>query len=267
MRPGCQRYWTDAVVRREGQPVGFRQGGNPAALGNAAAPTEVEHHHIDSTGVEEALVSVDTGQSFAKCQGHVSCVAQSGEGIVTVELDRVFDPVRGVIQQGLADLDRGRGFPQTVQLDHDLYTVTRGGPDLFERLEAGFQFLGGEILSSICSSDIVERPDFHGCDALVQEVQGQFVSVVKEGVQVLVRATWRQLRSSVRAGGPARAPIARLCLPVVIAAARVVNPGAITYPAPQQLVEGLVANLAEQVPKRNIDGRVRAASRRLYPRG
>jgi hypothetical protein len=48
--------------------------------------------------------------------------------------------------------------------------------------------------------------------------------------------------------------VARLRLAVVITAAGVVDGRALTYLATEQLVEGLVANLAEQVPQGDVDG-------------
>ena len=99
----------------------------------------------------------------------------------------------------------------------------------------------------------VEWPDLHTRDALVEEAPGEVVGAMQKRIQVLIRAGFVDRREP---------PVVH-CLfapgaDIAIAGARVVDADAIAACTPQELVDGLTSDLAEQIPQRQVDSGVAA---------
>src|SRR5918998_2466964 len=95
----------------------------------------------------------------------------------------------------------------------------------------------------------VERPDLHAGYALREQVLGELVGAVQEGVEVLVGAF-----------GFREPPVAhllpRLLAHVAVAGAGVVGADPLPTGSAQELVDGLTRSLAEEIPQRYVQGRV-----------
>src|SRR6266850_7560678 len=107
-----------------------------------------------------------------------------------------------------------------------------------------------------CFRASVERPDLHRGDALLEKRLRELVGAVQERVEVLVR-TFGSAQAPVRAGLLTRVA------DIAIAGAGVVGADRVAARAPKDLVERLVAELAVEVPERNVE---RGHSTRLDPR-
>ncbi len=98
---------------------------------------------------------------------------------------------------------------------------------------------------------VVERPDLHGVDALLEQRERKLVGAIEEGVEVLVLAL---LRVEAEVGRALR----RLGLDVGVAGAGVVDLDPVAHAAAEQVAERQVRRLAEDVPQRDVDGRAAA---------
>ena len=145
-----------------------------------------------------------------------------------------------------AILDRGRMAPQRVQFHHDVHPVAHRAANLAERLQRPVEVARGDVVAVGFHRRMVERPDLHPRDALLQQAVRQLVGTVEEGVKVFVRALGRALQSPV-----VRAPVGTAAN-VAIARASVVGADPVPAEAAQQLVNRLSRRFAEQVPERDV---------------
>ena len=150
---------------------------------------------------------------------------------------------------GGRDPDRRRMAPERVQLNHDVHGVAHRAAYLAERLQRPVEVARGDIVAVGLDRSMVERPDLHAGDALLQQAERQLVGAVEEGVEVLVGAFVRAFQPPV-----VRAPV-RAAAHIAVAGAGVVGADAVPAEAAEKLVDRLPRRLAEQVPERDVHGR------------
>ena len=171
-----------------------------------------------------------------------------GQGREAVHAYRVLVP------EGIEGLERGRDPhrggvpPQRVQLHHDVHPVSNRSANPAERLQRPIEIPGGDVVAVGFHRRVVERPDLHSRDALLQQAVRQLVGPVEEGVEVLPGAFGRSVEPPV-VGPPVRA-----AAHVAVARAGVVGADPVPAQAPQQLVDRLPGRLAEEVPERDVHG-------------
>ena len=171
-----------------------------------------------------------------------------GQCLGRVHADRVLEPGRRERFETPGKLHRHRQVPQRMELHHDFHGAAHGRPDLLERAQRGIQLGRRDMDAVIGDGRRVERPDFHGGDALGQQTFGQRPGVGHEGVQILVRPG-DGVFVPVRHGLDLR----RADIPG--AGAGVVDALPVAAQAAQQLMHRLLRHVAEQVPQRDIDRR------------
>jgi hypothetical protein len=133
-----------------------------------------------------------------------------------------------------------------VELDHDVHLVADRGPDPAERLERRVELVGRYVEAAPALRGVVERPDLHAGDALLQQGVGEVVGAVEEGVEVLVGA-------GRRVQAPVAGQLALAAAHVAVAGAGVVGADLLAREAAQALVDRLAGGLAPQVPERDVD--------------
>ena len=187
-------------------------------------------------------------EGLAHADGDPGLRGVVGQGCEAVHAHRVLVPegVEG-LQRG-RDPHCGRVPPQRMQLHHDVHPVSDGGANPAERLQRPVEVPGRDPVTVGLHRRVVERPDLHSGDALLQQAVRQLVGPVEEGVEVFPGAFHRSVESPV-----VGAPVGTAAH-VAVARAGVVGADPVPAQAPQQLVDGLTGRLAEQVPERDVHG-------------
>ena len=136
-----------------------------------------------------------------------------------------------------------------MELDHDVHAVADRRADLAERLQAFLQVRPRDVLPVARFGERIERPDLHAGDSLLEERLRQLVGVVQERVEVFIRS----LRFPVEA--PVLRALSAGAAHIAVTGAGVVGAHSSAAGAAENLVQGLVAHLAVQVPEREIERR------------
>ncbi len=123
-----------------------------------------------------------------------------------------------------------------------------GAADLLERLDRLLHLRGGDEGTFVLLRRRVERPDLHRRDAAFEQAFGQFVGARHEAFEILVGTAGRAEAPVGHGADIVRADIA-------VARAGVVDALALAAEAAQHLVHGLAAELAEEVPERDVQCR------------
>ncbi len=116
---------------------------------------------------------------------------------------------------------------------------------------AASRSLVADVLAVAGFGGRIERPDLHGGHAFGQQRLRQFVGMVQEALQVLVRP-------GVVPQAPVRRRLVGVAADVLVAGAGVVDADRVAALAAQRRVHGHAGRLAEHVPQRDVDGRVAA---------
>ena len=234
---------------RDRPVVGVREGRNLPRLGEPAAPRDVRHDDAARPGLEEVAELPLSAQGLAHADrdaGLRGVVRQGGEA---VHADRVLVPkgVEGL--EGGRDPDRGGVPPERVQLHHDVHPVPHCTADLPERLEPAVEVAAGDVVPVRLDRRVIEGPDLHPRDALLEEALRELVGPVEEGVEVLVGAFRLPLEPPVVRPPVGAAP------DVAVARAGVVGADPLPREPAQQLVDRLPGGLPEEVPERDVHRR------------
>src|SRR6478609_3614687 len=136
-----------------------------------------------------------------------------------------------------------------MKFDHDVDAIAYALADLLERFERLAQIRAGNVLPAGFLCRDIERPDFHGGDAVGKKVLGKLVSPLQKTVEIVIVLSWT-----------ADAVICGL-LPlgvahIGVAGAGVVGTDLAARKTTEQLGDGQVGGLAEQIPEADINGRI-----------
>ena len=170
VRRGGEHDRAGAVVRRDRQVPGLRHRGDLARLREAAAPGDVEHDDAGRAGLQQVAEGPAAAQRLRGRDRRRARRLVALEVGQAVHADRVFVPEGGVGRQRLGDLHRRQQLPHRVELDHDVHPVADRLADLLERLQRRLQVGGGDVLAARLLGGMVERPDLHRRDALVEQL-------------------------------------------------------------------------------------------------
>ena len=171
-----------------------------------------------------------------------------GQGVQVVHPHRVLEPHRVVGLHRLGDTDGAGQIPHRVHLQGDLHPVAHGVPDLAPGAQPLLDLGPADALPAGLGAELVEGPDLHRRDPLVQEGAGQGPGVRLPGVQVLVRP----LGAPVCVGG---VDPPGLAVPVAVAGAGVVDAHPLLRGAPQETVHRQPLGLPDHVPEGHVQGR------------
>ena len=75
-----------------------------------------------------------------------------------------------------------------MEFNHDVHLVTNCLANLLKGFESTTQFGRADMQSSVVFSSMIEGPDLHRLDSLLQKAQRQFIRSIEEGIQVFVGA-------------------------------------------------------------------------------
>ena len=238
-----------AVMGRDRQMVGLRQARDLARLGDAADPAEVGHHDADGAAADELAIGKARGQGLAGGDRHAGGARELGQRIGIVHADRIFEP-EGIelLQRRHDPLGRGQ-IPQGVELDHDVHAIADRLADLAEGLQRPVEIGAGDVAALAGRGIIVEGPDLHAGDALLQQARGQLIGMGQEGLEILIGSLGdRALRV------PLAGDLIQPASDIAVAGAGVVGADPVVAEAAQQLMDRLAGRLAEEIPERDIDG-------------
>src|SRR6185312_741122 len=133
---------------------------------------------------------------------------------------------------------------------HDVHAIAHTLADLFKGLEADAQLLTRDIAAARLAGRHVEWPDLHCRDATLEQTLRKRLGAMSKSIQILVRSF-----AGVRAPVRQRSEIAGAH--VAVTSAGVVDAQAIEAASAEQLMNRLIATLAEEVPEGEVEGRGR----------
>ena len=99
----------------------------------------------------------------------------------------------------------------------------------------------------------IERPDLHAGDPLLHQADGELIGAVEKPVEILVRSFVLGVTDAPVVDG-----LSRFVTDIAIARTGVIGANHVLRFSAEELVDRLIGNLAEQVPKRDIEGGITA---------
>ena len=138
-----------------------------------------------------------------------------------------------------------------MEFDHDVHAAADTFADGFERSERRLEFGLRDVETAVGFGGDVEGPDLHGGDALGEKRFGEIGRAGEKSVEIIEAGdvAWFRLRDAPVGGG-----LGFGASHVIRTGAGVVSADAIASAASEHLNDASVDRLAEEIPKREIDG-------------
>ena len=250
VQPREERQRAGAVVHGRGDVVGLRVFGEAAGFADAADPRGIDHDVVGGAALEDEAVILAAGEHLADGDGQARFVAEVGEGVGVVHAHDVFEPHGAEIAHRFGDAQRGGELEEAVAIEQNFDFVADAVADFFHRFHAGFHGGPREKISAVFVEGAVEGPEFHRAITLGDEFLGEIAGGVIRGPVVFERAGF----ADVAVAGPALVAARAHAASVGGAAGAVVNAHAVADLAAEELPDGASADLAENVPEREVEG-------------
>src|SRR5438309_2919037 len=179
-------------VRRHHLVMRLSIGGDAAALGEPARPSDIGLHDVDRAAVDQLAEAVEPVLGFVARYWRRERIGDARAAIDVVGRDRLLDPIELLRLHRTAHLDREIGAPRAVDVDHQLCVwaqrLARGGDprQIFRGIDLAEFGLPDELTQMRAGRRIAADLHLHALEAagavalhFAGEIGGRFAFLIK----------------------------------------------------------------------------------------